>query len=61
MFDPMLDVPETDEEAEVALRYGKRELTGKNLVGIFQCRRAMGEDLLTAYEAALRALVGEAD
>jgi hypothetical protein len=58
-FDPMRNVPITDNEAETALRYGKDELFGSSLVGIFQCRRAMGQTLLEAYEAALMAAIGE--
>ena len=57
-FDPMADIPTTDDQAETALLYGRSELTGKCLVGIFQCRRAKGEDLLAAYETALLASLG---
>ena len=59
-FDAMTDIPTTDAQAETALLYGKSELTGKCLVGIFQCRRAKGEDLLAAYETALLASLGAA-
>ena len=59
-FDAMADIPTTDDQAETALLYGKSELTGKCLVGIFQCRRAEGEGLLAAYETALLASLGVA-
>ena len=59
-FDAMTDIPTTDDQAETALLYGRKELTGKCLVGIFQCRRAEDEDLLTAYETALLASLGVA-
>ena len=59
-FDAMADIPTTDDQAETALLYGRSELTGKCLVGIFQCRRAEGEDLLAAYETALLASLGVA-
>jgi hypothetical protein len=53
MFNPLTQIPTTDEEAESALSYGRDELTGKSLVGIFQVRRAQSDSLLEAYEAAL--------
>jgi hypothetical protein len=55
MFNPHLDIPSTDEEVKVALRYRRDDLTGRNLVGIFECRRTLGDDLLLAYERALLA------
>lgn len=58
-FNPMLDVPTTDDEARIALRYKKSDLVARNLVGIFECQRALGETLIEAYMAALLAHVGE--
>lgn len=55
-----IDLPATDEEAEEALqRLSFNKLAGTCLVGIFQCRRAEGQSLLDAYEAALLAAGGE--
>lgn len=52
-FDPMTQVPKTDEQAVTALRYGRSPLTGSCLVGLFQVYRAQGKPLLDAYEKAL--------
>jgi hypothetical protein len=52
-FNPMINVPTTDEEVLLCLTYGRDRLTGANLRGIYQCRREKGEDLLTAYEYTL--------
>lgn len=57
MKDWMTEVPQTDSEAEAALMFDKSDLVGKNLVGIFQIKRAQGLPLLEAYEAALRAYI----
>ena len=56
-FNPMTDVPKNDAEAVVALAYGKDEMTKIALTGIYRCRRAIGEDVLTAYKTALHAAV----
>ena len=53
MFDPMTDVPETDEQVEIALQYGRDPIVGSSLVGIYQCRRAQGASVLEAYKAVL--------
>jgi len=53
-FDPMSDMPTNDNEVRLCLSYAKDRLTASNLFGIYQCRRGIGEDLLTAYEYALR-------
>lgn len=58
-FDPMTEEPQTDEQAKEALRYGKSELMAVSMVGIYQCRRAQGDSILDAYEAALLAAIGE--
>jgi len=58
-FDPMQDIPTTDEEAMAALRYGKNAFMRKCLVGIFECYRAEGQPTLTAYKQALKAGIGE--
>lgn len=49
MFDPMTDIPETDEQAEQALRHGRDPSIGNSLAGIYRCQRAMGSSLLEAY------------
>lgn len=51
------DVPATDDECREALRFQRDDLTGRNLVGIFNVRRRMGDSMLQAYEMALRALL----
>lgn len=56
-FDPMQDVPTNDEEVEIALKYENDELIGRNLYGIYRCRRGLGDSLLTAYEKALMAVI----
>jgi len=61
LFDPMLDVPKTDIEAEIALRYGKSDLMGRSMVGIFQVYRMQGDALLVAYEKALLASLPHGD
>lgn len=55
VFNPLRDIPATDDEVKTALAYGKSELTSTSLIGIYECRRALGESLLQAYETALRA------
>ena len=61
MFNPDFDVPETDEQAEIAIRHGKDDLIGRNLIGIYRCRRGLGDSLLKAYETALRAHIEACD
>jgi len=60
MFDPLWDIPESDEEAKTALTFQRDDLTGKNLVGIYECRRAQGATVHEAYETALLAHIGAA-
>ena len=60
-FDPANQVPKTDEQAEVALRYGRPPVAGGCAVGIFQCRRLRGDALQDAYLAALEALLPPED
>ena len=58
-FDPMHDIPATDEEAKIALRCDKSELAAACLVGLFECYCAEGLPLLEAYKRALIVGVGE--
>ena len=58
-FDPVYDIPTTDEEAKIALRHGKSELAAACLVGLFECYRAEGLPLSEAYKRTLMAGVGE--
>lgn len=46
-------IPTTDDEAKEALRLERDELTGKNLVAIFELKRNAGMPLLDAYQYAL--------
>ena len=48
-------VPTNDEEAERMLSDGRDKLVANCLVGIYQCRRATGADVLGAFEVALKA------
>jgi hypothetical protein len=55
--EPTYDLPRTDAEAELALRYLGSAVAGAALPSIFRCRRALGDDLLTAYVTALTAYI----
>lgn len=57
-FNPLSDVPTTQEEVYAALRYGRDEIVGNSLVGIFDCHIGMGDSLLDAYKKALLAHLG---
>lgn len=59
-FDPMHDVPETDEQAEIALLRDDDILTNA-LRGLYRCYRAQGETVLKAFELALLAHVAAAE
>lgn len=49
-------VPQTDQEVEDCIRQTHGDtLTTKIMIGIYQIRRAKGEDILTAWEVTLRA------
>ncbi len=52
-------VPTTDEEAMQALSFYQDPMVRDSVQRIFQCRRAMGDELLDAYMYALRAFLGE--
>lgn len=53
-FDPMKDVPKTDEQARIALQRSSEGLT-ITLIGIYECHRALGESVLEAFILALEA------
>ena len=55
-FDPLTDVPTTDEEAIVALQRDVGLLTDV-LQGLYGCFRAKGETVLEAFRLALEAHV----
>lgn len=59
-FDPMSDVPETDEQAEIALQRGDDILTNA-LRGLYRVHRAKSETVLRAFELALLAHVEAAE
>ena len=48
-------VPQTDNEVieQFNTQYAD-DLLKKNLIGIFQCRRGLGDDVLTAYKYTLK-------
>lgn len=52
-FDPMSDIPQDDDEARIALKHGKDDLVGRNVVGIFNCKREQGMITIKAYQYAL--------
>jgi hypothetical protein len=52
-FNPMSGVPTTDEEVCQYLRHGRDQLTGDALCAIYECRRNIGDDMITAYEHTL--------
>lgn len=54
-FDPLRHVPATEGEVEIDLAFERDPLTAANLLGIYQCRRGLGDDLITAYKEALLA------
>lgn len=53
-FHPLHSVPKTDEEVIACLYYGKDELIGACLVGIYQVKCKQRLSLLDAYEHTLR-------
>lgn len=61
VFDPMLDVPKTDEQVEIALRFNKPDIAGKILIGIYNCGRGEGKSLIEAYKEALETYVRVSD
>lgn len=52
MFNPMTDVPKTDEEVIIALRRDDN-ITTKTLTDIYQCLREEGRSVRDAYEQTL--------
>lgn len=51
-FNPMYDVPTTDEQAKFALQRDD-EITTQNLVGIYQTYRAEGKSVREAFKLTL--------
>lgn len=51
-FNPMTDVPKTDEEARIALERNDDLLT-KNLRGLYSAYRAKGKSVLEAFKLTL--------
>lgn len=52
-FNPMVKVPETDDEVENALRWERNSTVATILIGIYYCQRKMGKDVESAYKATL--------
>lgn len=46
-------IPKTDEEVIIWIKKTYSDLTARNLIGIYQCRRGKGETLLDAYQHTL--------
>jgi hypothetical protein len=59
-FNPVTDIPQTDDQARTALMHERDDLIGRNLVGIFNVHRSMNKPLLEAYRLALEAHVNAA-
>lgn len=55
-FDPMQDIPTTDDEVRIALTRPD-ELVTASLWGLYQVARIQGQSLLEAYKGALLAHV----
>jgi hypothetical protein len=56
-FDPMLDIPKTDEEVKAALAVGKSKLGATACWGLYRVYRQQGNDLLEAYKKVLELYV----
>lgn len=56
MFNPMTDVPETDEQADIALQRSDPRLTNI-LQNLYRCHRNMGESVIEAFRLTLEAHV----
>lgn len=52
-FHPLQDVPTTDDEARIALRYERSGFTGDVMVSLFNVNRKLGMSLLEAYKETL--------
>ena len=59
-FDPMLIVPQDDDEAMMALKRSD-DLITTCLQGIYLCRREKGDSILEAFEVALKAHIEAAE
>lgn len=60
-FDPMTEVPKTDEQAKDAIFFGKDDLVAKCGWGLYQIfRERDGLSVLQAYEKVLLEIVGMA-
>jgi hypothetical protein len=58
MFNPY-GVPETHEEVVAYFETFPDKFIGECMLGIYEIRRAKGEDVMLAYENALRAGIGK--
>ncbi len=59
-FNPLEDVPTTDGQAEITIKYGKHEVVGACGWGLYCIfRQRDGATVIQAYERALRAMIGE--
>ena len=56
-FDPLADVPTTDEEASIALQHCGGDIVVAGLQGLYRAFRGKGETVQVAYQMALEARV----
>ena len=52
-------IPSTDGEAHALLRKDKSDSFYRTLLGIYRCRREMGDSVIDAYEKTLLSAIGE--
>ena len=57
MFDPVRDIPTTDDEAKSVLRFGRDTLISDLLIGLFESRRNQGDEVLEAYRYTLHTYI----
>jgi len=53
-FNPLKDIPTNDEQAEIAIKFGKDPLVGASAYGLYQIYRKYDDaTIIQAYERAL--------
>lgn len=57
-FDPLKDIPTNDEQAEIAIKFGKDPLVGASAYGLYQIyRKYDNATVIQAYERVLIAII----
>lgn len=57
-FDPLKDIPTNDEQAEIAIKFGKDPLVGVSAYGLYQIyRKYDNATVIQAYERVLIAII----